>query len=126
MSLSSVNAADAAQPQQTNVALHSASAWTKGDRVLAPWEPNILYPGKIVRIKDHEALVKFEPAGAASLGLAGTLGRPHLFGTRHRPLRRLDTRRHLSAGLFLLPAVFVDLLFMIEVVAEHCEHVCQA
>jgi hypothetical protein len=57
--------------------------------------------------------LKFWPASRRRIRSSFALGRPHLFGTRNRPLRRLDARHHLRAGIFPAPAVFLDLFFMI-------------
>lgn len=40
------------------------SSWREGDRVLAPWEPQFLYAGKIVQIKDNEAMIEFDDGDA--------------------------------------------------------------
>jgi hypothetical protein len=36
------------------------SHWEEGDRVLAPWEPDWLYPGTIRCIDDDVAFIKFD------------------------------------------------------------------
>jgi hypothetical protein len=38
--------------------------WKAGDRVLAPWEPNCLYVGRIAQIKDGQALIEFDDGDA--------------------------------------------------------------
>lgn len=37
----------------------SGQSWKVGDRVLAPWEPNFLYTGRIADIQDNQALIQF-------------------------------------------------------------------
>jgi hypothetical protein len=41
-----------------------AYCWKVSDRVLAPWEPNFLYTGRIAEIRDNQALVEFSDGGA--------------------------------------------------------------
>jgi hypothetical protein len=36
------------------------SPWREGDRVLAPWEPNFLYTGRIARIEASQVLIEFD------------------------------------------------------------------
>jgi hypothetical protein len=40
------------------------SPWKVGDRVLAPWEPDRLYAGKVAQIQDDQALIQFEDGDA--------------------------------------------------------------
>jgi hypothetical protein len=42
----------------------SQVAWKVGDRVLAPWEPNFLYVGKIAQLDGGQALIEFEDGDA--------------------------------------------------------------
>jgi hypothetical protein len=42
----------------------SRTSWREGDRVLAPWEPDFLYVGRIAQIKDSQALIEFENGDA--------------------------------------------------------------
>src|SRR5437868_1221937 len=43
--------------------------WRAGDRVLAPWEPDFVYAGRIAEIKQEEALVEFEDGDAGWVSL---------------------------------------------------------
>jgi preprotein translocase subunit YajC len=38
----------------------TSQGWRKGDRVLAPWEPQFLYAGRIARIEGARALIEFD------------------------------------------------------------------
>jgi hypothetical protein len=38
--------------------------WQQGDRVLAPWEPDFLYVGKIAQINGNQALIAFDDGDA--------------------------------------------------------------
>jgi hypothetical protein len=39
-------------------------SWKIGDRVLAPWEPDFLYVGRVAQLKGKEALIEFEDGDA--------------------------------------------------------------
>jgi hypothetical protein len=38
----------------------AATPWKVGDRVLAPWEPQFLYVGRVTQVQDGQALIGFE------------------------------------------------------------------
>src|SRR4051812_25748188 len=48
----------AARPAQPS------SRWREGDRVLAPWEPDLLYAGRVAQLQDDQALIQFDDGDA--------------------------------------------------------------
>jgi hypothetical protein len=72
----------------------SRPAWRQGDRVLAPWEPNFLYAGRVVEIRDNQALIEFDDGDAGWVLLE--LLRPLAVPTGQKVL----CRRRMGASFF--------------------------
>lgn len=70
--------------------------WQVGDRVLAPWEPEFLYVGRIVKIEQDQAQIDFEDGDAGWVFLDQI--RPLAVTTRLRVLSRRKMGPHFFPG----------------------------
>src|SRR5207302_9616005 len=55
---------NASEPVRPTPLRPAPSPWRVGDRVLAPWEPDCLYAGRVTDIKDNQALIQFDDGDA--------------------------------------------------------------
>ncbi len=55
--------------EPTPAARPTAPRWNVGDRVLAPWEPQFLYAGRVAELRGNEALVDFDDGDAGRVRL---------------------------------------------------------
>jgi hypothetical protein len=51
-------------PSPSPAPLPARPRWAVGDRVLAPWEPNFLYVGRVAGVGANQALIEFEDGDA--------------------------------------------------------------
>ena len=51
------------------VDVHELSEWQNGDRVFAPWEHELLYPGTVLFIDEDVAFVRFDDGDRAIIPL---------------------------------------------------------
>ena len=70
------------------------SAWKKGDRVLAPWEPTYLYAGTIDQVIAPRALIRFDDGDSGWVELA------HVQPLSLKPGLRVMSRRRMGPNFF--------------------------
>jgi hypothetical protein len=56
--------ADKPRTEPTPLAWPTRARWDVGDRVLAPWEPQYLYAGRVAQLQGQEALIEFDDRDA--------------------------------------------------------------
>ena len=71
--------ADKAHPAPSPSATPARPRWGVGDRVLAPWEPQFLYVGRVAQLQGNEALIEFEDGDAGWVQLDPQQEPVHIF-----------------------------------------------
>ena len=83
--------------------------WREGDRVLAPWEPQFLYVGRIMDLQEDQALIHFED------GDEGWVFENQIRPLQFKPGQQAFSRRQM--GLVHFPCTILDVRGEIGVVS---------